>query len=133
MDIALCCFDLENKSISYAGALRPLVIINNNEIKEIKGDRFPIGGGNSYEKTPFSLHEFSINEGDCFFMYSDGFPDQFGGPKEKKYMNKRFKQFLEKNRKLAPEQLHSDVENELINWQGKNEQIDDILVVGILF
>ena len=133
MDIALCCFDLENKSISYAGALRPLVIINDNEIKEIKGDRFPIGGGTSYEKTPFTLHEFSIKEGDCFFMYSDGFPDQFGGLKEKKYMNKRFKQFLEKNRKLAPEQLQSDVENELINWQGKNEQIDDVLVMGILF
>ena len=66
-------------------------------------------------------------------MYSDGFPDQFGGLKEKKYMNKRFKQFLEKNRKLAPEQLQSDVENELVNWQGKNEQIDDVLVMGILF
>ena len=133
MDVSLCCFDLEKQTVKYAGALRPLVIINDNGIKEIKGDRFPIGGGSSYDKTPFSLHEFKLNKGDSFFMYSDGYPDQFGGPKGKKYMNKKFKSLLDQNRKLSPKRQVINLENELINWQGKSEQIDDILVIGVLF
>ena len=133
MDIALCCFDLQNNKLTYAGAFRPLIVVKESEIQEIKGDRFPIGGGNSYDKKPFNCHEITINKGDSFFMYSDGFPDQFGGPKSKKYMNKKFKQFLLSQVALSSEKQLENLDKELKNWQGENEQVDDILVMGIFF
>ena len=133
MDIALCCFDLQNNKLTYAGAFRPLIVVKEREIQEIKGDRFPIGGGNSYDKKPFNCHEITINKGDSFFMYSDGFPDQFGGPKSKKYMNKKFKQFLLSQVALSSEKQLENLDTELKNWQGENEQVDDILVMGVFF
>jgi serine phosphatase RsbU (regulator of sigma subunit) len=133
MDVGLCCFDLDKMEITYAGALRPLIIVSDNNIMEIKGDRFPIGGGSSYVKSPFKSHLISINKGDSFYMYSDGYPDQFGGPKDKKYMNKKFKSYLANQSKLTAEEQAKNLETELQSWKGKNEQVDDILIMGVFF
>ena len=66
-------------------------------------------------------------------MYSDGFPDQFGGPKDKKYMNKNFKNYLANNCKLSPDEQINGLDKELTLWQGNNEQVDDILIMGVFF
>jgi serine phosphatase RsbU (regulator of sigma subunit) len=133
MDVALCAFDLINKQVKYAGAFRPLFVVNGNDIKEIKGNRFPIGGGESYKKTEFTTHTIDINENDCFYMFSDGFSDQFGGPKDKKFMNKRFKQVLIDIQHLPADEKVKVLDKTLVEWQGDIKQIDDILVIGVCF
>ena len=133
MDMALCSFDLKNKKVQYSGAFRPLIKINGENIEETKGNRYPIGGGSSYIKNGFTTHEFDINEGDCFYMFSDGFPDQFGGPKDKKFMNKKFKELLQEIQSLLPKEQIFRLDTELKNWKGETEQVDDILVIGVCF
>jgi len=133
MDMALCSFDTKRKKVQYSGAFRPLIKINGESIEEIKGNRYPIGGGSSYVKNGFTTHEFDITEGDCFYMFSDGFPDQFGGPKDKKFMNKKFKQLLCEIQKLSPQEQMFRLETELNNWKGDTEQVDDVLVIGVCF
>ena len=133
MDMALCTFDIQNKKVQFAGAFRPLVKINGDTIEEIKGNRYPIGGGSSYVKDGFTTHEFDINEGDCFYMFSDGFPDQFGGPKDKKFMNKKFKALLQEIQTLSPNEQLSRLDSALENWRGDTEQVDDVLVIGVCF
>jgi serine phosphatase RsbU (regulator of sigma subunit) len=133
MDVGLCKIDLNSNKIHYAGALLNLVRINGEEITEFKSNRFPIGGGEAYQKTDFDTIEIDIQKGDQFYMYSDGFPDQFGGAKEKKYLNKNFKKLLTT---LTPKSSDEKIEvlgAELIKWQGEIEQIDDVLVVGLSF
>ena len=94
MDVAMCTFDIPNLKAWYAGAYNPLFIVRNNDIEEIRADRMPIGiyeddGGNT-----FTTHEIDLQKGDSLYVFSDGFVDQFGGPKGKKFMGKRFKQTL---------------------------------------
>ncbi len=133
MDISLCCIEKDKQLFHYAGALRSLIIINDDGLKEIKGNRFPIGGGDTYKKGNFKSHTLNIKEGDKFYIYSDGYPDQFGGPKNKKYMNKNFKDFISKNCHLNSSEQYSKLDKELRNWQGENEQVDDILVIGVFY
>ena len=133
MDVGLCAFDLKNKQVKYAGAFRPLLIVNENEIKEIKGNRFPIGGGESYKKRAFTTHTIDINENDCFYMFSDGFSDQFGGPHDKKFMNKKFKQVLIDIQYLSSEEKVKALDKTLTEWQGDIKQVDDILIIGVCF
>jgi serine phosphatase RsbU (regulator of sigma subunit) len=133
MDMALCSFDLKNKKVQYSGAFRPLIKINGESIEVTKGDRYPIGGGSSYVKDGFTTHEFDIHKGDCFYMFSDGFPDQFGGPKDKKFMNKKFKALLQEIQSLSPKEQMFRLDTELQNWRGETEQVDDILVIGVCF
>jgi serine phosphatase RsbU (regulator of sigma subunit) len=133
MDMALCSFDLKNKKVQYSGAFRPLIKINGENIEETKGNRYPIGGGSSYIKNGFTTHEFDINKGDCFYMFSDGFPDQFGGPKDKKFMNKKFKALLQEIQSLSPKEQIFRLDTELGNWRGETDQVDDILVIGVCF
>ena len=133
MDVGMCKVDLKNKKIQFAGAFLNLVRIQNGEVTEFKGNRFPIGGGSSYQKTDFDNVEVDILPGDDFYMYSDGFPDQFGGLKEKKYLNKNFKKLLVTLKDLSSEEKTDILEKELIRWQGEIEQIDDVLVIGLAF
>ena len=133
MDMALCSFDLKNMKVQYSGAFRPLIKINGDNIEETKGNRYPIGGGSSYVKDGFTTHEFDINKGDSFYMFSDGFPDQFGGPKDKKFMNKKFKALLQEIQYLSPKEQITRLDTALVNWRGETEQLDDILVIGVCF
>ena len=130
MDISICTIDKSNTKLLYAGAFRPLIKIKNGAMEEYRGNRFPIGGGSSYKKTTFTTHEITIKKGDNFYMFSDGFPDQFGGIKEKKYMNKQFKKLL---MTINPQPSSSKLkllEKAFTDWKGEIEQLDDILVLG---
>lgn len=130
MDISFCNINIKKKELKFAGALRPLIQISDGKITEIKGDRFPIGGGQAYLKDTYTTHSIAIKEGDSFFMFSDGYPDQFGGPKEKKFMIKRFKELLISIVNLPVEEQIKELDKTFNNWKGASEQVDDVLVIG---
>lgn len=130
MDISISCFDLDKKIISYAGAFRPLLYIRNNELHELKGSRQPIGGSAPID-FDYELHEFEYIKEDVYYMFSDGFPDQFGGTKGKKFMNKQLKDVFMKIYQKEPLIQKELLKEELVNWMGDNEQIDDVLVMCV--
>ena len=130
MDISISCFDLDKKIISYAGAFRPLLYIRNNELHEIKGSRQPIGGSAPIDFN-YELHEFEYIKNDVYYMFSDGFPDQFGGTKGKKFMNKQLKDVFMKIYQKEPLIQKELLKEELMNWMGNNEQIDDVLIMCV--
>ncbi|NOZ46100.1 MAG: SpoIIE family protein phosphatase [Chlorobi bacterium] len=130
MDIALCVIDHKKKILQFAGAYNPLYLYRNNELMEIKADRMPIG---VYIKDnePFTNHEIKLKKGDTFYLFSDGFVDQFGGEKGNKFKTKAFKQLLlDIHSKPMPEQKE-ELNSTFENWRGKHDQIDDVLVIGI--
>ena len=133
MDCALVSICKKSETIEFAGAFRPLLLLRNGEIQEIKANRFPIGGGNGYKKTSFTNNEIAIQPGDIIYMFSDGYPDQAGGDIGKKLMTKRFKDLLLQNSHLPMEEQERKLYNYLVDWQGEHEQMDDILVIGIRF
>lgn len=133
MDIGICKIDPVKKTLEFSGAFQNLILIQGDDILEFKGNRFPIGGGNNYNKMDFIIHKIDIQQGDHFYLYSDGFPDQFGGEKEKKYLDKNFKLFLKTLSGKTPQEKKSLLNEELLRWQGSIEQIDDVLVIGLAF
>ena len=132
MDIALCAVTRDNNKIKlqYAGANNPLWLIRNDskELVELKADRQPVG---RYAKSKdFTSHEIELHKGDQFYLFSDGFPDQFGGPKGKKFMARRFKEVLLQS--YGPLNNHLDIlESTFNDWKGGLEQIDDVCVMGV--
>lgn len=130
MDIAFCCFDTESYQLEFSGAHNPAYIIRDGELTEIESDPFSIGTYVNGEKE-FTNHALIVKPGDCIYLFSDGYADQFGGPRGKKYMRRRFRDFL-----LSIHALHMDdqkiaLESELLSWIGDGEQIDDVLVLGV--
>jgi len=130
MDISLCVWD-KGKQLQFAGAYNPLYLIRNGELQEIKGDKQPIG---YYEKVSlFQTHHLELQKGDSIVLFSDGYADQFGGPKGKKYKYGSFKNLLLQLNQLNPESWQKAISKELDEWKGELEQIDDICVMCIKF
>ncbi len=131
MDIALCIIDLHSRVLQYSGAHNPLYILpsGSSNIIEIKPDRQPIGI--HLKEKPFTNHEIKINKGDTFYMFSDGFVDQFGGEKNTKYKSSKFKSFISEIQSNSMEKQKQLLETEFANWKGLIEQTDDVLVIGI--
>ncbi|MEW6469686.1 MAG: SpoIIE family protein phosphatase [Bacteroidota bacterium] len=131
MDIALLAFDFGGKQVHYAGAQRPLWMIRDGKLEEIRADKFSIGGLQMEAKRTFTNHVIDYKNGDCFYLSSDGFADQFGGPHGKKFMSKRFKDLLLSiHEKPMPEQWRI-LNRAAEEWRGGTVQVDDILVIGI--
>jgi serine phosphatase RsbU (regulator of sigma subunit)/ligand-binding sensor domain-containing protein len=130
MDIALCIIDFENMKMDYAGAYNPAYIIRNGELIEIKADRMPIGV-HERDNVPFTNKTTELREGDLIYLFSDGYIDQFGGPKGKKFMSKRFKRLLLEIYSLPMEQQKEKLWQTIIEWRGDIEQVDDIIILGI--
>lgn len=129
MDMALCSIDMKTKSIEFAGAKNPLVYIQNGEVHKIKGSRQPIGG--SIEKgSGFEKHELKIDTPTSFYMFSDGYQDQFGGPKGKKFMVKKLQNLLVEIHNEPMTKQKEILDNTITEWMNGTEQIDDILVLG---
>lgn len=132
MDLAMVTIDKKKGIVQYAGAFNPLILIRNGEIEKIKADRTAIGGHIlQNEKKTFTHHEFKIQKGDMIYMYSDGYPDQFGGEKGGKYMSGKFVKLLQSLHALSLEDQYQKLEEELNMWKGDEAQVDDILVVGV--
>lgn len=131
MDMALCVFPPEKNKLYFAGANNPLIIIRNNEIIKIKGDKLPIGAYEGKEQASFTNHEIEIMPGDCLYLFSDGYADQFGGESDKKFLINRFLKLLLEIHKHPLDEQKQILQERLDRWMGKNSQVDDILVIGI--
>ncbi|MCK4678995.1 MAG: serine/threonine-protein phosphatase, partial [Bacteroidales bacterium] len=129
MDMALCILDLDNKEMQYAGAYNPLYLIRNGELIEYKADRQPVAI--HYVEKEFTNHVIKLQEGDALYIFSDGFYDQLGGTKYKKFLSKNFKSLLLEINKKSMEQQKDLLDKTLKEWMKDYEQIDDILVIGI--
>ena len=131
MDMALCVFDFPAKKVEFAGANNPLVLIRDNKVIKYKGDRFPIGAFEGNDHQRFKNNEIDLVEGDCLYLASDGYADQFGGPDNKKFMYRRFEELLLEIHSKPMEVQKKMMHERLIVWMGENDQVDDILVIGI--
>ncbi len=129
MDISLLSINTKTKRVFWSGANNPLWYIQNNELKEIKGDKQPIGK-TDYPKS-FTTHQIEVKESTTFYLFTDGLADQFGGPKGKKFKYKQFEDLLISNcTKTMNEQFHQ-INQQFISWKGNLEQVDDICIIGI--
>jgi len=133
MDIALCCIDKSSGELQYAGAYRPLLIVTAGEVAKVEADKKPIGGSQMGMERSFKNNILKVQKNSTVYMFSDGYADQFGGPEMKKYMLKNFiSKILNISNLTMPEQ-EKKLHESLLSWQGNNEQVDDILVIGIHF
>jgi len=132
MDIAICKINHQLNTLEYAGAMRPLWIIENNELKEIKADKIPIGTKQKDRKDPiqYTTQTITLNGKGSYYIFTDGYADQFGGPKEKKYSTGKFKELLLTHHSLSMAEQAELIKNEHLKWKGPNEQVDDILIIG---
>jgi len=149
MDMAIVSINHQTNIIQFSGANNPIYIIRKKELKiednaiklyetednpdfklyEIKPDKMPIAMYDNMSR--FTTHEIQVNEGDLIYMFSDGFADQFGGPKGKKFKYKPFKQLLIKNCQLSMEEQKAALEKTFQSWKGGIEQVDDVVILGI--
>jgi serine phosphatase RsbU (regulator of sigma subunit) len=130
MDIAFVTIDYKNKKIQYAGAYNPLYIIRDGQLIETKGDKFPIGLSIDDRLKLFTNHTFDLIEGDVVYIFSDGYPDQFGGPMGKKFKYEQFRNLLLEIHELSPRKQFKQVSNRFEEWMGDLVQVDDVLVIG---
>lgn len=132
MDIALCSVDTENRIVKYAGANSPLWIIRKGQavVEEIKATKTAIGGLTE-DNHFFETHELQFQQGDTFYIFTDGYADQFGGKSGKKLMTKTFKETLLGIQNLPMKEQRNYLENFIENWKAATEQLDDILIIGI--
>ncbi|MBI2721660.1 MAG: tetratricopeptide repeat protein [Bacteroidetes bacterium] len=130
MDASLLVFDFPNKKLTYASANNPIWIVRDNMILEFVPDRMPIG---KHEKdtVSFTQHTIQLKEKDMVYALTDGMPDQFGGPRGKKFMYKSLKELLISIAHIPMEEQKQTLKATLINWRGNLEQVDDITLVGI--
>lgn len=132
MELGIIAIDHELNRLEYAGAMRPLFFIKQNELKIIKGDKFSIGGV-SRRKKVFITHKINLEKNDCYYLFSDGYPDQFGGPRGKKFMAKNVAAMLMKIGYLHMKEQSQVIKEAFFNWMGEEDQIDDILIAGLRF
>ncbi len=128
MDIALCAIDLDTNILQFSGAYNPLLIIRNDEIIQIKGDRQPIGV--YFREKDFTFKSIQLHKNDILYIYSDGYIDQFGGKDYRKFMISTFKELLLKINKKPMSEQKIILEESFSNWRGDVKQIDDIVIVG---
>jgi len=133
MDIALCRIDVKNNIVEYAGAHRPLLVMKAGVMEEIKGDRFPVGGGIAKNQVKFTTSRVQLKSGDSIYFSSDGFPDQFGGTEGRKLGSKRMRELVEQLHHLPAAEAQAAFDKEWENWRGEHKQTDDMLLIGIKF
>ncbi len=140
MDIAMCRINVDSGEMEFAGAHRPLYILRKTykegeELEELKGDKYPIGGVQYKGREVFSNYQTKLGKGDRIYMFSDGMPDQFGGPNKplKKFGPKRIRENIITHRAKAVEELKDIIKDDLMTWKGDEKQMDDILLIGVEF
>ncbi len=129
MDISLCCINTKTNEIQWSGAYNSLWYIQQGEIKEVVANKQPIG--KTDKPIPFNTHKLQLQKGDTLYLFTDGYADQFGGPKGKKFKYKQFEEMLLANSKKPMPEQEKILEHTLNEWKGELEQIDDILIIGI--
>ena len=129
MDISLACINKATREIKWAGANNPFWYTCNGEMKDLKANKQPIG--KTETPTPFTTHNIKLEKGDTIFMLTDGFADQFGGDKGKKFKYKPLKDMLLHNVQLPMGNQLEELESAFITWKSNLEQVDDVCVIGV--
>jgi PAS domain S-box-containing protein len=130
MDVSLAVIDLSLNHLTYSGAMRSLWVVRNGEVIELKGDRYPIGYFYGVEKF-FTNVKLDLNKGDYLYLFSDGYADQFGGEKNKKFNRKNMKELLVSINSMSGTDQKGFLDYSLKNWRQETEQTDDVLIVGL--
>lgn len=131
MDIALCRIDLDTLNVQYSGANNPIYIYSTAIAEIIKGQPCKQPVGKYIHQQPFQSKDYQLSKGDMIYLFTDGFADQFGGPKGKKFKYKAFKELIKSNTQLDMDEQKKKLIEALNEWKGATEQIDDICVVGV--
>jgi len=131
MDIAVCVVDFDKNILWYSGANNPLYLIRGGELIHYRADKMPVAI--HYRMGPFTLHQIDLQKGDAFYIFSDGYADQFGGPKQKKFMSMQLKETL-----IAmagePMLIQGEKLNEIFEeWRGDSSQVDDVTMIGVRY
>jgi len=129
IEIALCVIDLKKKTLEYSGANRPLYLVRDGTVQHHRPSRMPIGIYEQ-EQAPFDTHSLKLKQGDSIYLFSDGYVDQLGGPHRKTFRVINFRKLLLEIQERTMEEQKSILLKNLASWQGKVEQIDDVLVLG---
>jgi len=129
MDMSVCTIDYKNKILRFAGAFNDMIFINNGNLREIKADKMPIGLHNHMDK--FTLKEFEFSTGDLFYLFTDGYKDQFGGPSGKKFGKRKFLQLLKKVSNKDISIQRKICIDEYYTWKRNEIQVDDISLLGV--
>jgi serine phosphatase RsbU (regulator of sigma subunit) len=130
MDAAICVFDRHLNNLSFAGANRPLYLIRDSVLEIIPGTKSSIGGHTDVSQV-FATSSIDLRKGDTLYIFSDGYCDQFGGESGKKFTTKRFRDLLLQIRTKSMAEQERDLKEHFVSWKRKNEQVDDVLVIGI--
>lgn len=130
IDISLIVIDRENMNLEYAGAYNHLYFIRDHMLEVIRADKMPVGIS-AKAMEPFTNHELDIKIGDQFYMFTDGFVDQFGGPNKKKFRIGSFRELLLEIHERPIEEQKQIIFENFINWKGNQVQVDDVLLIGI--
>lgn len=132
MEIALCALHPEKQEVTYVGAKMPLMYYTKSGERTLyKPSIFPIGGHEFKSEKTFEQVTFNFQDGDTIYMASDGYQDQFGGKRNRKFLRKNFRKMLDEIQPLSMEEQRLILEQRFEEWRGENEQTDDILIVGM--
>ena len=130
MDCSLLNFDFENNKLKFALAHNSLWLWRKGELQEFKADKMPVGK-HDRQDTPFTSHEIEIQKGDSFYIFSDGYADQFGGEKGKKFKAANMKRLIGSIQDKGMKEQEAALSKAFEDWKGNLEQIDDVVVIGV--
>lgn len=133
MDVAICRINIKTNQVEFSGAHRPLYHVTGDELIQYKGDKFGIGGMQGGRTVEFTNHEITITPGDALYYFSDGLPDQFGGPDKLKFGPKRIREIAQSVHSESINAIEETFANAFNSWLGDQKQIDDVLLIGIKF
>lgn len=131
MDISVCSLDYKQSVLEWAGANNPLLLIQGGELNTVKADKMPVAIHDIME--PFTLHRFVLKKGDTLYIFSDGYNDQFGGPNQKKFLSKNFKDTIMSMQDLSMLDQGKKLDDTFEEWRKDVEQVDDVTVIGIRY
>jgi serine phosphatase RsbU (regulator of sigma subunit) len=130
MDIVVCDFNIKTRQLVFASAMRPVILVIDGEQQYIRGNRSAVGGESVSEKF-YDDQEYHLREGDIVYLFTDGYPDQFGGHGSKKMKISRLRMIIDEIKTLSMQEQEQRVRDYFFEWKGDNEQVDDVLVMGL--
>jgi serine phosphatase RsbU (regulator of sigma subunit) len=131
MDIAVCLIDFDKNKLWYSGANNPLFLVRGGELIHYRADKMPVAI--HYRMGPFTLHEIDLRKSDSFYIFSDGYADQFGGPKERKFMSNQLKETLVSMAGMPMLKQGAKLDDIFEEWRGDNPQVDDVTLIGVRY
>ena len=130
MDASIVCFNADKTKMTYTAAQNPIWVIRQGEVIQIKAEKMPVGKHDN-DHIPFEGGEFELQKGDQVYTLTDGFQDQFGGPKGKKFMIKKMREYVLSISHLSMQEQYQKLDEVFSNWKGDLEQVDDVCVIGV--